>query len=106
MLCDRVCILQLGTMVAYGRLDELLRPEVQHTELELTHVDEALEKALVAQCTTHRRIGKSLVLVIEGAGSVDGIVQAALAGGAHVVSVLPKRESLEDLFVRKALVTG
>ena len=30
------------------------------------------------------------------------ILRAALAGGAGVVSVTPRRESLEDLFVREA----
>ena len=37
----------------------------------------------------------------EGA-DVDAFLKAALAAGASVVSVTPRRESLEDLFVREA----
>jgi hypothetical protein len=37
----------------------------------------------------------------EGA-DVDGFLRAALQTGATLVSVAPRRESLEDLFVREA----
>jgi hypothetical protein len=33
---------------------------------------------------------------------VDAFLRAALAAGASILSVAPRRESLEDLFVREA----
>jgi ABC-2 type transport system ATP-binding protein len=40
---------------------------------------------------------------VEGDSAVRAVVEGALAGGARLQSVVPKRETLEDLFVREAL---
>ena len=42
-----------------------------------------------------------LVDLPEGA-DVDAFLRAALAAKASIISVTPRRESLEDLFVREA----
>jgi ABC-2 type transport system ATP-binding protein len=103
MLCDRVAIVQRGTLVAYGAIHELLRPEVRRVELELAGVSDALRALLAKQATALRELHQHLGVVIEGDANVPEILKLALAHGAQVLAVIPHRERLEDLFVRKAL---
>jgi ABC-2 type transport system ATP-binding protein len=106
MLCDRVAIVHRGQLSAYGRLDELLRPDVRHVEIELANVSDALREQLAAKSATVGAIGANVLVTIEGEAGVDAVLDLARANGARVVSVTPRRETLEDLFVRNALVTG
>ncbi len=102
-MCDRVAILREGRVVVSGAMRKLLRGEVLHTEITLAHADEALLEALTGKgMTVSRRVDLAVVLV-EGEARVGEVLQAALAGGAQVVEVTPRRETLEDLFLRKAL---
>jgi ABC-2 type transport system ATP-binding protein len=73
-------------------------------EVELSRVDDALVKALselsgVVQGTLHDKV----LLSIEGEDRVGDVLSLALAHKARVHAVTPKRETLEDLFVRNAI---
>ena len=46
--------------------------------------------------------GDDLALELPSGFDVDAYLRDALSRGARVVSVTPRRESLEDLFVREA----
>src|SRR5206468_3042928 len=106
MLCDRVAIVHRGQLSSYGRLDELLRPEVRQVEIELAAVSAELRAQLTARAARVSDAGANVAVVIEGEAGADAVIDAARAAGARVVAVTPRRETLEDLFVRKALVTG
>ena len=47
-----------------------------------------------------------MALELPADADVDAFLRAALAVGAAVLSVTPRRESLEDLFVRQAVAPG
>ena len=49
------------------------------------------------------RLSQSLVLDVQSDEGVRKVLERALGAGARVESLIPKRESLEDIFVRKAL---
>lgn len=106
MLCDRVAIVHRGELAAYGTLGELLRPEVRHVEIELSGVSEQLRNKLHGMVATLSAVGERVMLTVEGEGNVQTVLETARLGGARIVAVMPRRETLEDLFVRKALVTG
>jgi hypothetical protein len=72
-----------------GPLDRLLDPKLLHTEVVLERQDGVKEE-------TRLPPGQS----------VDAFVGAAIAAGAHLVSVNPRRERLEDLFVREVEQSG
>jgi ABC-2 type transport system ATP-binding protein len=103
LLCDRVAIVQQGKLTACGALDELLRPEVRRVEIELGNVDAALRKQLEAQATSVRDLHERVLVVIEGDTKVPGLLALAAERGARVLAVIPHRETLEDLFMRKAV---
>jgi ABC-2 type transport system ATP-binding protein len=104
-LCDRVAILRRGEVVVSGRLEELLKRDVRRTDLVLEHVDAALEQAFVAAGNAVRRRGERLVVEAEGEAGVKAVLERALTAGAALVEATPRSETLEDLFVREAIVT-
>jgi ABC-2 type transport system ATP-binding protein len=103
MLCDRVAIMNHGKITAEGRLDELLRPEVRRVEIVLASVSPELRDQIGG---TEGVEPGELHLVVEGDDRVPDVLRAALDGGAKIVSVIPQRETLEELFLREALKGG
>ncbi|HWE30592.1 MAG TPA: ABC transporter ATP-binding protein [Polyangia bacterium] len=83
LICDRVAMMVGGRMRDVGPLKQLLSPRLLHTELVLD----------VA--------GTPEAVRLPPDADVDAAVRDALAAGKHVVSLTPRRESLEDLFVRE-----
>jgi ABC-2 type transport system ATP-binding protein len=103
MLCDRVCILRRGEIVVGGALRDLLAAGKRRSEITVANASESLRQALAAIAQVTRLVGDSLVMEVEGDESLRSVVERALAEGARLESVLPKRETLEELFVRNAL---
>jgi ABC-2 type transport system ATP-binding protein len=87
LICDRVAMIVGGKMRDVGPLSKLLSPRLLHTEL----VVEPKEGSG----------GVAELLKLPPEADVDAALREALAAGKHVVSVTPRRESLEDLFVRE-----
>jgi len=102
-MCDRVTILRQGEVVVSGEIRSLLRGEVLRTEITLAALDDAAKAALEgAGLTLQERPGVFLIDV-EGEARVDEVLALALEHKARVVEVSPKKETLEDLFMRRAL---
>ena len=106
-MCDRVAILREGKVVVEGAIRQLLRGEVLRTEVVLARVSTALRAALEeagrdGELSLHDRPGV-LVLDVEGDQRVGELLRLALEHDAQVLEVAPKRETLEDLFMRRAL---
>jgi len=103
-MSERVAILRQGKLVAYGALDELLRPEVRRVEVELSHVSPELRTQLAGAAQQVRELDEQITLaVVEGDEGLPELLRLSLSAGARVLAVTPHRESLEDLFVRKAV---
>ena len=83
LLCDRVGIVVGGRLRDAGPLDKLLSPRLLHTEV-------VLEKDGVKEPL---KLGTDV--------DVNQALSEALAAGKRVLSVTPRRETLEDLFVRE-----
>jgi ABC-2 type transport system ATP-binding protein len=103
MLCDRVCILRQGRVLVSGTLRELLAEGKRNHEVTIGGANEELRRALAPLASRTREVGDALVMEVEGDAAARDILQRALAGGARVESMIAKRETLEDLFVREAL---
>jgi ABC-2 type transport system ATP-binding protein len=103
LLCDRVCILRQGEVVVAGVLRKLLDSGTRRREIHLSGATEALKAALRELGGILRPIGESLAVELDGDEALRSALTSALAEGATIESVAPKRETLEDLFVRRAL---
>jgi ABC-2 type transport system ATP-binding protein len=104
-LCDRVTILREGSVVVSGALSDLLKREVRHTDIALIGASEALERKLSAEHGVARS-AERLVVSVRGRGAVESVLAAALEAGASVAEVIPRHETLEELFVREAIRAG
>ena len=102
-LCDHVAIVQRGKLVAAGKLHDLLKPEVRRVEIELDNVSPVLADKLRVNAMTLRELHGHTFVVVEGDANVPGMLKLAIEEGAQVHAVIPHRETLEDLFVRKAV---
>jgi ABC-2 type transport system ATP-binding protein len=112
-MCDRVTILRTGEVVVSGEIRELLRGDVLRTEVFLASVSDELRERLAKGGTGETdedRFDAKLtdrpgVVVVEvvGEAHVQKVIALAMAGGARVVEVAPRRETLEDLFMQRAL---
>jgi len=102
-MCDRVAILREGKVVVSGALRSLLRGDVIRTEITLANASETLEATLVEKGFIVHRRPDLVIIDVEGEGRVGEALRAALDTDAQIVEVTPKRETLEDLFLRRAL---
>jgi ABC-2 type transport system ATP-binding protein len=84
-------------------MKDLLGSGTRRTELTLVDVPDDAAAELAALAETTQRVGQTLVLDVQGDDAVRKVLERALAGGIRVDSLIPKRETLEDIFVRKAL---
>jgi len=100
MLCDRVTILRQGRVVADGALDDLLRPASRRVDVEARGVPPDLRAKLAPRVKEEHEHGETWAVTIEGQANANEILAALVGAGAELVSVVPRRETLEDLFVR------
>jgi len=103
-LCSRVAILVGGRLAAEGQLSDLLARNVRGWEIVLTHVPLETLTGMQAAGQLERvlEIGADRYSVtVPASSSPEAVLPALLARGAHLVSVNPVRDTLEDLFVRK-----
>jgi ABC-2 type transport system ATP-binding protein len=96
MICDRVAILVSGRIVSQGRLFDLISERVRFTEVTLSGID-ARELEPYGECLTAQG-GKILLKVLEE-DRVARVLSLAQERGAAIHSLVPRTESLEDLFV-------
>ncbi|KYF78434.1 ABC transporter ATP-binding protein [Sorangium cellulosum] len=102
-MCDRVAILREGQVVVSGAIRQLLRGDVLRTDVTLAGAGRALLAELGAKGFATSVRGDVVVVDVEGEARVREVLQEALTAGAQVVEVTPRRETLEDLFMRRAL---
>jgi ABC-2 type transport system ATP-binding protein len=105
-LCDRVVILRRGEILVEGAVRDLVRRSATITELTLRAKDPSIRAGLSSSARVLREIGDDLVLEVEGEKALGDLCRRALDGGAQIVSAVPRKDSLEDLFVREAVTTG
>ena len=96
MVCDRVAIVFKGKLLAVGKLDELVSRTAKWIEVS---VRGTLPDGIPGEATATPD-GTTLVKV-DGIASLTHLLTALAGSGAEVVSVWPRRESLEDLFLRE-----
>lgn len=102
-MCDRVAILREGKVVVSGALRQLLRGDVMHTEVTLANVSDQLSSRLGELGFSVITRPDAVEVEVEGEARTSELLQLALGANAQIVKVLPRRETLEDLFLRRAL---
>lgn len=102
MICDRVGIVVKGQLLASGRVDELVSAgHTQSIEIvcEGIHADEisAIKKVAIRVLQQ----GKRCLVVLHGSIHLEEILVVIRAHGGHLISVVPQKGSLEDIFLQQ-----
>jgi len=105
-LCDRVAILRKGEVVVSGRISELLRRDARRTEITLAGDSQVLAAELAGEQLACREVAGMLVVLVEGTDTLTSVLRRALDAGLSVEQVVPRHETLEDLFMREAIAGG
>jgi ABC-2 type transport system ATP-binding protein len=95
-ICDRVAILRHGTMARQGNLHDLLRE--RGMEIQAQDVPQFLADRLSSKHEV-RSEGERITVALENLKEVRPVVEAIYAANGTVLSVLPKRQTLEELFL-------
>ncbi len=101
-LCNRVAIMVGGRLVASGRIADLQAFQAHGWELVVGNLTaDSLERhrARVRRVTPLGHDRYSLELPLEPAP--EQLLRDLIAAGAHLVSLNPMRETLEDFFIKK-----
>jgi ABC-2 type transport system ATP-binding protein len=101
--CDHVTILRAGEVVVSGAIRSLLRGEVLHTDITVAGASDQLRRDLAAAGHGVRERPDVIVVEVVGEQAVAEVLARLLEGGAQVLEVTPRRETLEDLFMKRAL---
>lgn len=103
MLCDHVTILRQGSVVVTGRMSELLRRDVQRTDVVVRGVTEGLERWCAGEGHTLTRTAEGVAIAVEGQEPLQALLRRVMDDGLTISGVVPRSETLEDLFVREAI---
>jgi ABC-2 type transport system ATP-binding protein len=104
LTCDRVAMIFAGRIRSVGPLSELLTARLLSTEVCLRYGKGQIPS--LPEGGKLRETADGMLVDLPEGAEVDAFLRAALAVNCSVISVTPRRESLEDLFVREAGLQG
>jgi ABC-2 type transport system ATP-binding protein len=96
MVCDRVAILKQGRLRSVGHLDDLVKSRVRWFEVEIRGAVPEL-----AGVETLSRDGDMHLVRVPDVEGLGRLMAGVTASGGQVASVWPRRDTLEDLFMRE-----
>jgi ABC-2 type transport system ATP-binding protein len=100
-LCSRVAILAQGTLMAVGRVNEIVAFEPKGWELIVAGVDAALEAYLAPRARALRPLAHGRYAVdLAGDAKPEQLMAELAAKGVRVESLNPVRDTLEDYFMQ------
>jgi ABC-2 type transport system ATP-binding protein len=102
MICDRVGILAKGKMLTSGRIDDLVKEQVtQSVEIVCEGVigDDLADIKAKAMRILQR--GNRCLIMLSGQHHLEAVLSALRHAGGKLVSVIPHKGSLEEIFVEQ-----
>lgn len=103
LLCDRVAMIMKGKLVACGQVSELIdHGTTQEVEMVVDRLSpEGIDelRPLAIKTVLH---GERVMAILASQRQVDEALEVLRANKAKLVSLIPHKASLEDLFIRKA----
>jgi ABC-2 type transport system ATP-binding protein len=98
MVADRIGILKKGRMVQTGRLDDLMGSGTGTVEVTfIPKRGKPVKSAL--QRYNFEEQGRKILVRLEREDDLPGLLRSVTRAGAKLVSVIPQRKSLEDIFM-------
>lgn len=103
MICDRIGILVKGRLKAVGTVQELAgASSVTSIELVVEGLSEAALVDVQKLATGLVRRGHQVLIKLDNEGRVNEVLDVILKQKARVISLMPHKRSLEDLFLTES----
>jgi ABC-2 type transport system ATP-binding protein len=98
MIADRIGILKEGRLINTGSMEELVGSQV--TDVDITfHADEEAIKKIQQAFKEVVIQGQKVMLTLENTSAVPEFLRRIEHWGGQIISVIPHRKSLEELFM-------
>ena len=98
-LCDRIAIVREGVVGAEGRLEDLLRPTVRFWEVTFSGPPWERLAAPAGEVIAVR--GPETLARIHSEEGLAAALEALRGAGGRLISVVPRRDTLEDLYLKE-----
>lgn len=105
-ICDRVGLLLGGRLREEGKLEDLLSAGARAVDVVAEKIPPELSLRLSQEADRVLPKGEGLALTFADEARADEAVSALAEAGARILQVARHRESLEDLFMRRAEESG
>jgi ABC-2 type transport system ATP-binding protein len=99
LLCDRLAIVDKGLLKYFGPTSEFVLRGQKEVEVIASNVTAAVKAAVAARADSLEDFGDKLKL-LASRDEATAIVELLVKAGAQVDAVVPRSESLEEIFVR------
>ena len=104
LICDRVAIINKGVIARQGKLTELLKGG--RIEITAEGVNESLLRDMKITDANLRVVGNGFMLDMPEENDPNSVIDAIRDQKGRVISVVPRRKRLEDLFVETVSTKG
>jgi ABC-2 type transport system ATP-binding protein len=101
LLCDRIAIIDRGKLRAAGPIRDFLHAEQSEVEIIASAVSDGLRTEVSALARSVQVLGRNVKIICDSQRST-ALVEKLVKGAAAVESVVPRSETLEEIFVRMA----
>ncbi len=96
MICDRVAILVGGRVISQGAIEALVSEKILYTEVTLSGLSESDLEGLGEPVSSH---GDRIMLKVFQEDNIERLVALVHDKKARIHSLVPRTETLEDIFV-------
>jgi len=101
VICDQIAILIKGKLRSQGKIETLLNPKTKSVEICLRDVPQEKIpeiKMISSSVTIH---DTSILITVDNESGLEKCITWARREEREIVSIIPRRESLEDLFMEE-----
>jgi ABC-2 type transport system ATP-binding protein len=99
LICDRVAILNQGRLKALGRLKELLSGRIRQWEVMVEGADAGQMERWRPQMLRLIENEGQYLAIVDQEGLASEIIRHALGQGGKLISLTPRKETLEEYFI-------
>ncbi len=101
VICDQVAILMNGKLRNTGKLETLLSPKLKSIDICLKSVSKEKIPSLQSLCASLSVVDDAVLVSVDDEGRLSKVIDWSRKESAAIVSILPRKESLEDIFMEE-----
>ncbi len=104
LICDEVAILIQGELRNQGRLERLLNPKIKSIDLCLKGISKEMCRKIKTMTSSLAVHGETVLISVENEHRLEKLLAWVAVQKAQVISITPRKETLEDLFLEESKV--